>query len=71
MFYWLLLSHRSAQNVPVDIVVYQEKYLKKKRMLIRVLVAALFISLLSIIDLACYNEANNEDNCASAVIIEC
>lgn len=40
-------------------------------MLIRVLVVAPFKCLLSIIDLTCYNEANNEDNCASVVIIEC
>ena len=71
MFYWLLLSHRSAQNVPVDIVVYQEKYFKKKNAYPHACCGSLYKCLLSIIDLACYNETNNEDNCASAVIIEC
>lgn len=39
-------------------------------MSIRLFIMASFKRSLSIIDLACYNEANNVDNCASAVIIE-
>jgi len=44
---------------------------KKKNVYPRACCGSLYKCLLSIIDLTYYNEANNEDNCASAVIIEC